>query len=382
MTCRLSDRILSLRRFLAFPLVLLVGAGAWADPAQAGLISTSLGNVPMDEPSSWRADLVLRTSEGTDSVSLNGDASNSRTFVLPGATFSQNTVTIDHVIGSNLAGAVSLSSAASVRGSLVYGDMQVTARGASIARLSDIVYVQNFGGAPLSGYIRFDWRLDGTLSDEFRSMVGVEFVGNNGLSIAALSMAEVFVNWIDPYTRIQTGSSAQKIRSTFVPYDGAPEDAHWYAESPWPGQGGSLAPASIVSSVKTEWRQSKVVDKEESFTDAVAMLEGMPVPISLGLMTAYNTTWKLEDVGDVEIGTFADFSHTAVLSGVHFFNPDGSPYVGQWQLVSANGYDYPEVVVQAASGVSAPAPLGLAAAGLLGLVWRGRRRTAGAQPSK
>ena len=384
MTRRLPDRTRPVRQFLAIPLLLLVGVGAAMHPARAGLISTSLGNIPMDEPSSWRADVSMHTFEGDESASLTGDASASRTFVLPGPTYAQNTVTIDHVIGSNLAGAVSLSSAAWVRGSLVYGDMQVGARGASTARLNDIVYVQNFGGAPLSGYIRFDWRLDGTLRDEFRSTAGVEFVGNNGLSIASLSMAEVFVNWIDPYTHIQSGSSAQRVRSTFIPYDGDPQDPHWYAESAWPGSGGRLAPASLVSSGRVEWRQSEIVDREESFTDAMAMLAGMPVPISLSLMTAYNTTWRLEDVGDVEIGTFADFSHTAVLAGVNFFNPDGSPYIGEWQLVSANGYDYPEVVVagQASTGVSAPAPLGLAAAGLLGLIWRGRRRPAAAQQSK
>ena len=83
-------------------------------------------------------------------------------------------------------------------------------------------------------------------------------------------------------------------------------------------------------------------------------------------------------MGDLELGVYSDFSHTAVLAGVNFFNPDGSPYIGEWQLVSANGYDYPEVVLQASSSVDAPAPLGLAAAGLLGLAWRGRRRQAGA----
>ena len=45
---------------------------------------------------------------------------------------------------------------------------------------------------------------------------------------------------------------------------------------------------------------------------------------------------------------------TAVLAGVNVFNPDGSPYIGEWQLVSANGYDYPEIFLQASSGVSAP----------------------------
>ncbi|MBP8306322.1 MAG: hypothetical protein KAY46_03605, partial [Burkholderiaceae bacterium] len=88
----------------------------------------------------------------------------------------------------------------------------------------------------------------------------------------------------------------------------------------------------------------------------------------------YNTTWDLLDVGDLELGVYSDFSHTAVLAGVNFFNPDGSPYIGEWQLVSAKGYDYPEIFLQASSGVSAPAPMMLVAAGLLGLAMRSRRR--------
>ena len=136
--------------------------------------------------------------------------------------------------------------------------------------------------------------------------------------------------------------------------------------------------------IHSEYQQTEVVDKAGVFGTQMAMAEGISVPIMLGLLTSYNTTWDLLDVGDLELGVYSDFSHTAVLAGVNFFNPDGSPYIGEWQLVSANGYDYPEVVVagQASTGVSAPAPLGLAAAGLLGLIWRGRRRPAAAQQSK
>ena len=43
-------------------------------------------------------------------------------------------------------------------------------------------------------------------------------------------------------------------------------------------------------------------------------------------------------------------------------------------MVSAKGYDYPEIFLQASSGVSAPAPMMLVAAGLLGLAMRSRRR--------
>ena len=126
--------------------------------------------------------------------------------------------------------------------------------------------------------------------------------------------------------------------------------------------------------IHSEYQQTEVVDKAGVFGTQMAMAEGISVPIMLGLLTSYNTTWDLLDVGDLELGVYSDFSHTAVLAGVNFFNPDGSPYIGEWQLVSANGYDYPEIFLQASSGVSAPAPMVLVAAGLLGLAMRSRRR--------
>ena len=85
--------------------------------------------------------------------------------------------------------------------------------------------------------------------------------------------------------------------------------------------------------------------------------------------------WLLGALGTPLLSLNAPLAQAAaVLAGVNFFNPDGSPYIGEWQLVSANGYDYPEIFLQASSGVSAPAPMVLVAAGLLGLAMRSRRR--------
>lgn len=109
--------------------------------------------------------------------------STSRTLVAPGQDYGQNTVTIDHVVGTNLAGTVSLSSSASVRGNLPWGSLFVQARGASVAYINDTVTVRDVNHRPLSGFISFGWRTDGTLQQEFRSMSGVDF-GHNTLFYA------------------------------------------------------------------------------------------------------------------------------------------------------------------------------------------------------
>ena len=380
MTRRLFHRNLSTRRCQATLLALWVGAAVSGGAAQAGVISTSLGNVPMGQPSSWHSEVRMRTPYGEQSWSLDGATSTSRTLVAPGQDYGQNTVTIDHVVGTNLAGTVSLSSSASVRGNLPWGSMFVQARGASVAYINDTVTVRDVNHRPLSGFISFGWRTDGTLQQEFRSMSGVDF-GHNTLYYAGFSWAEVFVKWTDPYTRANTDSVAQTFGSSTIPFLAHPSDVQRAAYDPWPGPGGTLVSAESFA-IHSEYQQTEVVDKAGVFGTQMAMAEGISVPIMLGLLTSYNTTWDLLDVGDLELGVYSDFSHTAVLAGVNFFNPDGSPYIGEWQLVSANGYDYPEVVLQASSSVDAPAPLGLAAAGLLGLAWRGRRRQAGAQLSK
>ena len=380
MTRRLSNRKTSACQFQATLLALSLCAVLSGGPAQAGVISTSLGKVPMGEPSGWRSEVRMNTSEGEQNWSLDGSTSTSRALVAPGASYAQNTVTIDHVVGSNLAGTVSLSSAASVRGDLPQGSMFVQARGASTAYINDIVTVRRLDNRPLSGYISFDWRTDGTLQQEFRSLAGVDF-GRNSLFYAGLSWAEVFVRWTDPYTREESSSVAQTFGSATIPFLALPSDEQREAYEPWPGPGGTLAnPFNFA--IHSEYQQTEVVDEAGGFGSLMWMVEGMPVQIMLGLLTSYNTTWDLQDVGDLYLGVYSDFSHTAVLAGVNFFNPDGTPYLGEWQLVSANGYDYPEVVLQASSSVDAPAPLGLAAIGLLGLAWRGRRRQAGAQLSK
>ena len=65
--------------------------------AQAGVISTSLGNVPMGQPSSRHSEVRMKTPDGEQSWSLDGATSTSRTLVAPGQDYGQNTVTIDHI---------------------------------------------------------------------------------------------------------------------------------------------------------------------------------------------------------------------------------------------------------------------------------------------
>jgi len=355
--------------------ITLIGLAALHGGAHAGLVSGTLGNVPFYGDSQWAAQGWIRGSEGAERWDVGGSTSDNRTFRPPGEPQNANSVTIDHVLGSNIAGTVSLSSGASARGDLIWGGTTAALRGWSTVSLNDIVYAQTTGGR-MAGYIRFDWRVDGTLESEIRSTSGRNIGSHNGVAWATLSSAMVTVSWENPLTRLVTTSVEQSFRSSAVPYSAVPSDEQWYGVEQWGAGGDSegLALGEVLARGDNIWRETEVIGREAFYGSLVFLPDAMPVAINLRLMTAYNATWHLMDTGDLSTGVYADFSHTATVDSVQLFNPDGTPYVGTWELVSANGIDYPELILPAQASVSAPASLGLLMIGLAGLALRTPRR--------
>lgn len=362
-----------------FNAALLAGAPWLAlAPAIGGVVIGSGGNTPFGGSSSYVAVGELSGASGDKRWDYAGTATTSRRETLPG---NSGFVTLDHVVATDT-GALSLSAAASATLAFAGGTLKL--RGWSESILNDYVQVLTHGTPFSGGFISVKWRVDGTLAASYRVPAG--YPGDLGAAYGwegtHIAHAATYFSVIDPVSRdlvtsVQSNLGHMRLISG---HSSAPSDnkllATEYMEDI------DLFSANSVNGPfrgKRSWESRDDIDKEVGREDQVPIAAGV-VDVQFALGSYYNGYWHQIDFGGLEIGLDALFDHTATIGEVHLFNPDGTPYVGQWELVSGKGYDYPEFIVGGpAAGVPLPATALLVVLGLgAGALRPSRRRAAGA----
>lgn len=359
----------------ASAMVVALAAGA----AQAGIVVGSGGNVGFGGTSQWEAVGLSSSSTGDNQWSYGGNATASRVVDIQGG---DGRVSLENVVGTQTQGGPLTLSAAATISAYIPGTGRVTGRGWSSAVVNDIVYVQPTGSSFSTGFIGLQWKVDGTLLFDIQSNSGQWLNAAVGVEWAHMARAETYISWKDPLTgsvsTSKTDSLGQievtKAGSTFTQDQlNAMEILRIAGSDPQTQKGGGFFADGVTS-----WEQRTDVDQPGGFSDLIEAPWGMPVEVMLGLAAYYNVLWDLDDFGMLDSGVYSQFEHTAELVAVRLYNSDGTPYIGQWTLVSANGIDYPEVILDGPPGATVPEPgtLALLLVGLLGFSQRRIARTA------
>lgn len=327
-------------------------------PASADVVVGGLGGVPMGGESQFEASGGIRMGSSLVSWAESGQGNDAFIYLAPGD--GNGRVTLAHKSVDSSSSPLDLVSSSRVQAQLMSSG-SVQAFGWSQATVNDVVYAQNSSGNVISGVIKFDWKTTGTLKLHANS---VDYPLNiqNGVNFGYLAQAQIFVNWIDRSGETQ-GSLAGESRfgSSFLRGDATRNQ--WNGHT-WLDAELAVQADRVFNDNDYQHEISKHVSETHSFRENVLAFEGFPVQIMLGLMTSYNLYAELIDHTGLDIGSEAMFDHTSTLESVQFFNPDGTPYVGQWTLVSANGIDYPELIVTDIGVVPLPGTLALALVGL------------------
>lgn len=356
-------------RLVAVALVIVL---AGADKARAGIVIGPGGHVPFAGSSEWQAVGEAVSVSGSTGWSYTGTTTDVQVLeVQDGYT----TLTLNNIVGTQFGGGASqpatLSSAAAITAQNL-GAGRVSARGWSSAIINDIVLVQPVGGSFNFGAIDFRWRIDGVLQYDMTSTNGDWLNLPRGFKWAHYAHAQTYITLRPPGTNnIQTDDKpigTVSMTKAGTNLTSAQESAFEFLRHDDPDPQTVSAAAEFGSGV-TSFQQRQELSQSGSYNHLIAGPWGSPIEVMLGLATFYNSVWDLTDFGGLDAGVYAQFESTATLEAVHLYNADGSPYTGQWTLVSQNGIDYPEGVPVPEPGTSA-----LVASGLLGLAWRLRAR--------
>lgn len=333
-------------------------AAVVALPASAGVVPGGLGGVPMGSNSQYGGMGEVTMSDGEVTWTVQGQGNANYYYRSPGVD--TGFVSLEHKSVGTSPDPLNLASSARVQAQLLTSGV-IRTFGWSLATVNDVVYAQNRNGTVISGFIEFNWVTTGDLKLH-ASAVDYPLSIRNGVNFGYLAQALTFVNWTD-FSGETRGAG---VADTLFQRHFLRQDAN---ELQWGGK---------------EWlRRDQVVRGDQAFGPnamsheithhavasggvgaSVIAFESFPVQIMLGLMTSYNLYAELIDHSGLYIGSEAMFDHTATLESVQFFNPDGTPYLGEWTLVSANGIDYRELIVTDIGAVPLPGTLGLALVGL------------------
>ena len=338
--------------------------------ARADIVIGPGGHVPFGGASQWEARGESVTMFGTEGWTLGGITTG--TSKEKSVQDGNATVWVDNVAVTQTSGTAKLSAEASVN-AVHLGSGRVSARGWSTAIINDIVFVQPAGGSFNFGKIDFEWTIDGELQFLMESESGMPLNMPHGVKWAHYAKAQTFVTYTDPFTGViehsdETIGQISMLRSGASPMTADQQGGLDYLRNSFESDPQTVNATIQLGSVP-HWEDYQQYSQSSGYTNLVNGPWGFPIPVMLGLATFYNVIWEVEDFGSLTAGINAKFGQTATLTGVRLYNSDGSPYTGQWTLVSQNGIDYPEM-----APVPEPSSLALAAAGGLLAGWRTLRR--------
>ena len=359
-------------------ITLLLGALAVADKACAGIVIGPGGHFPFGGTTQWEANAEAESfASGITPWSFNGTGTTS---TAPGSTSSiaqgfedvsvpyGASMRLSHLAiatTTNSPKTAELKASSSAAGALYAGRSSV--RGWATAVINDRVLVKPAGGSFNFGLIEFEWTVTGNL----RSMIdsggslgdGRPLNTPHGIKWAHYAKAETFVAYRDPSTGAieQSNQTISQISMVGNPMTADQEGARDYLRHSLPD------PQTVRGVIHlpnyTLYDINPPVSNTGGYTNLIAGSWRDPIPLMIGLSVFHNAVWEVEDFGTIEVEASADFGSTAVLTGVRLYNPDGSPYTGQWTLESENGIDYNEVVAVPEPSTCMMALAGLACGG-------------------
>lgn len=342
--------------------------------AQADIVLGPGGHLAFGGTSHWETNgQNYNAVEGWYNWGDVGDSTLRRSQGIPNRNTILDNINIVGVSGTaSGTGPIKLSSAAIVNASDLSGGIN-RVRSWSAAVLNDSVMVQPVGGSFGGGTISLQWTFDGGLYFELNSRSGAPLNAPNGFSWGHLAHGEVFAAWqqqgqvvtinqpIGQMDVLRSGSTLTSDQSGSLDFLQTDQTRHAWNE---------FAPQYVG------FTMTKSIPQTGTITSGVPMMPGQYVPVMLGLASYVNVLWDLVDYGMLDSSVAANFAFTAQLTGVRLYNPDGSPYAGQWELLSQNGYDYPEIT----GAVPEPGTLLLMSLGVAGLALR-RKSTGHGDPA-
>ena len=352
---------------------------ATPEVVQAQVTIAPGGNVPFGSSSQWSAIGFGQNTTGSSFINWNlrGTTTDSSVQSEPNRTGTGSQFVLQNVVEADT-GAMKLSSAATISADIPLPG-RFYARGWSTATINDLLFVNTFGPTLTSGFLSFSWTINGNLLWDLHSD-GSALSVRGGLQAGGLARAETFVNWSDPGSsggvRNSTVSSpsVDSVRSLATLTD-EQYDARDLLDITDTVLASFYAPGSKDYSQNTNYSNTDV------FTGGVNVGIGTGVQVQLGLITLYNALWDLDDFGLLTSKAKSEFDHTATLTGVKlcYDAACANPYVGAWELVSQNKYQYNEIIITDTGGgaggnVPEPGSMALLVAGLSGLVAAGRGR--------
>jgi len=358
-----QGRSIPCAQIAAVSIGVLLGVLSATETASAGIVLGPGGHLPFGGSSRWETH-GQNYSLTTDSWTPWGD--DNVISVDPWEHTLANSTThfrMHNIMGTtgNASGPVKLSAATIVNGfDLGPGINRV--RSWTTAVLNDRVRV-TAGGGFAGGRIKLEWEVDGGLTFYLDSESGAPLGVPQGFFWAHSSEAEVFAAWQEAGQVVTVDQSIGQISGY---RSGSSLSAAQRGALEYLDQSQTKSAFHQFPNQEMFWEDPHPVPKTGVFTSGVPMLPGQLMPVMLGLGTFTNVLWDLLDYGGLTSGIASNFNYTAELKGVRLFNMDGSPYTGQWELYSENGYDYPEVYAT----IPEPDTLLLLGLGMLGFAWR------------
>lgn len=320
---------------------LALGALACAGAAHSAITFGPAGNLPFGAVSAWQnAGGWASDASGLQEWVYGGAATESKLVRIDGGAGS---VVLDHTVNVQTAGGIKLSAAASATANMAQS-YNVYAHGSSTAVVNDIVTVQSGGNLGLGTFISFGWETDGTLLYTMQSTNGQSLTSRGSLFFAQLARAESFVSWAHPLTG-QVSSTVTQLGMIELRNQNAFDAEQLAGLKPILGK--RMRPDEVLNGFHLNLTMRLDVDTRGTFLDLVPAPVGQPVEVTLGLASYFNVVWDQLDFTNLQGGVYADFGSTAKLVSVQLHNEDGSLFVGDWTLQSANGFDYPESILSA-----------------------------------
>lgn len=265
---------------------------------------------------------------------------------------------------TNSAGGVALRTLASMT---AFSGGEVKTYGSTATMSSDMLTLETSAGNPGAATLKFSFVMDGQLTNNFLSPTGQSIDSPGGYALATYTRAELsMVTTLNLDNNILHVAS-QSVRDGRQPLTFLQEEFLDYLRFDQTRDN-----SDVFTFVDFEQRTDVLeVDRKEVFELVQGVQTGVPVWATITLATGYSLYVRELDFSELDITLDVDFEHTVELASVELFNADGTPYIGQWQLHSAAGIDYPELI-RTSAAVAEPAPGVLSLLGLAALLARRR----------